>query len=77
MKYRHENSLHMKYNTVFRQFKFATNYYLGEISKKNELHCTFFKKKKMKLNILISHSTSTKTLRLQIHLKLFKEAFWS
>ena len=31
----------------------------------------------MKLNILISHSTSTKTLRLQIHLKLFKEAFWS
>ena len=30
----------------------------------------------MKLNILISH-TSTKTLRLQIHLKLFKEAFWS
>ena len=34
--------------------------------------------KKMKLNsILISYSTSTKTLRLQIHLKLFKEAFWS
>ena len=62
--------------TVFRQFKFATNYYLGEISKKNELYCTFFKK--MKLNsILISYSTSTKTLRLQIHLKLFKEAFWS
>ena len=45
MKYRHENSLHMKYNTVFRQFKFATNYYLGEISKKNELYCTFFRKK--------------------------------
>ena len=34
----------MKY-ILFFEFKFATNYYLGEISKKNELYCTFFKKK--------------------------------
>ena len=69
-------NLHMKYILFFDSLNLLQIIIWCEISKKNELYCTFFKKK-MKLNILISHSTSTKTLRLQIHLKLFKEAFWS